>query len=108
MSQPRTQGVDHGRGQGPDKYVLIGELGFDEMCRDDLADGVCVHEANVERKGDQMVVEDVRLQEEIQGNQRPGAHDWDESLHGRTNGLIAALAGTGNELAAVQGVGLLA
>ena len=62
MGQPGTQRVDHGRGQGPDEHVMIRKLGFDEMCRDDLADGVCVHEADIERKGDQVMVEDVWLQ----------------------------------------------
>ena len=47
------------------------------MGDDHLADGVGVDEADVEDKGDEVVVQDDGLEVEISGNEGPGCEVWD-------------------------------
>lgn len=45
------------------------------MCGDDLTDGEGVDEADVEGEGDEVVVEDDGLEEEVDGDEDPSAED---------------------------------
>lgn len=62
------------------------------MGDDDLADGVGVDEADIEDKGDEVVVQDDRLEVEIEGDEDPGHEIRYEAVEGFVSGLGALSA----------------
>lgn len=73
--QKRPQRIDDGQSEGPDEDVAGGELCLDEVRGDDLSDGVRVDEAHIPGEWKEMVVQNVRLKDQIDGDERPGSYE---------------------------------
>jgi hypothetical protein len=61
------------------------------MCGDDLSHGICVHQACEEDKGNEMVVQNLRVEVEVSWNQSPGHEEWDEAKESATR-LVTAIS----------------
>lgn len=85
--QPRAQRVEDTVGQRQHQDVGVGELQLHEVRRNHLPDRVGVDNAAEHGEGDQMVVQDVGLQQQVGDDQGPG----DEERHQADERVPAAV-----------------
>lgn len=77
--QPGSERVEDTVGKRKDENVRVGELELDEVCGDHLAYRVRVGQATEERKGHEMVLQDVGLQQQVGNDQSPGHKEGQQS-----------------------------
>ena len=77
--QERSQAVESSICKGQNENVLIRELKLDEMGGDHLTHRVGVDEASEEDERHEVIVENFRIEVEIEWNESPGHKEWEES-----------------------------
>lgn len=91
--QQGAERVDDTVCQWEDEDIGIRIFKLDQMCCDDLTYGIGVDQAAEEGEGDQMVVQDVGLQEQVGADQRPGDEEGRQADKSVTATVAARTAG---------------
>lgn len=86
-----TDAVEHRQNQWDHEDIEVRETGFDQMSHDNAAHGVGIDEADVQQEGDQMVLQDMRLQVQIRRDEDPDSNDGQEAIQG-LEGILAAFS----------------
>lgn len=84
-----TGAVEHRQNQWDHEDIEVRETGFDQMPHDYAAHGVGIDEADVQQEGDQMVLQDMRLQIQIRRDEDPDSNDRQEAIQGLEGVLTA-------------------
>lgn len=80
LLQHWSEAVDDAEEEGCDEDVGPGELGLCQVSRDHLTDRVCVDEASIEDKGNEMLVENNGLEVQVGGDKDPGREERDKTV----------------------------
>lgn len=82
--------------QRQNQNIPVWERQFDQMGSDHLANGVCVDKTGKENKGNQMFMEDQRVESKVRRNESPSREERNESKQGATGFVSSFSAGLDN------------
>ena len=91
-TEPGAGAVEHAVEERQEHYVVVGELLLEHVREDDLRDRLRVEQADEENEGDEVVVQDRRLQVEVGGYQGPGVEEGEVAEEGAVRVLGARAA----------------
>lgn len=104
LQEDRAQRVDDAKNKRKAKNIPEGESEVDQVSGNNSTDAVGIDEASKERKGDEMVGADARLEGKISGDHGPDAEEWDESEQGVARAVALGAASTNDVEGGLDGV----
>lgn len=102
--QHRTESVDDAKEQRKRDDVLVRELGLGQVRSDHLAYGVSVHESDEEDEGNEVLVEDLWVEEEVGDDESPGSEERCKAEKGIVGSIAAVTASLEDVANALDGV----
>lgn len=86
-----TRAINHTNSERNQEDIEVRERTLDQVSDDHLADSICIDEAHIQSEGDQMMLQDGRLQVQVRWDKSPDRKNRKETVE-RLDGIEAALA----------------